>query len=202
MTVMRLPGRGLLVHSPIRATTELVDEVQALGPVAYIVAPNRFHHRFVGGWQQAFPDAATYVAPGLERKRPDLKIAGVLGIAPERGWADGIDQVFWGAFPRRMKSSSSTAPVPPSSQATWLSTWAPAVSRSPASPSGWAESSDVSRPRLSSGCSFATGRRSVTPWPAFWIGPFERVVVAHGEVCEQNGRNELVRGYSWILGAC
>jgi hypothetical protein len=30
--------------------------------------------------------------------------------------------------------------------------------------------------------------------------PFERVVVAHGEVSETGGREELVRGYSWLLG--
>ena len=30
--------------------------------------------------------------------------------------------------------------------------------------------------------------------------PFERVVIAHGEVCEKGGREQLVRGYSWLLG--
>ncbi len=30
--------------------------------------------------------------------------------------------------------------------------------------------------------------------------PFDRVVVAHGEVSEKGGREELVRGYSWLLG--
>ncbi len=30
--------------------------------------------------------------------------------------------------------------------------------------------------------------------------PFDRVVVAHGEVSEKGGREELIRGYSWLLG--
>jgi hypothetical protein len=30
--------------------------------------------------------------------------------------------------------------------------------------------------------------------------PFERVVVAHGEVSEDSGREELIRGYRWALG--
>jgi hypothetical protein len=30
--------------------------------------------------------------------------------------------------------------------------------------------------------------------------PFDRVVVAHGEVSEKGGREELIRGYSWVLG--
>ena len=29
---------------------------------------------------------------------------------------------------------------------------------------------------------------------------FERVVVAHGRVSEKGGREELARGYSWVLG--
>jgi hypothetical protein len=29
--------------------------------------------------------------------------------------------------------------------------------------------------------------------------PFERVVVAHGDVSESDGRAELIRGYSWVL---
>ncbi|MCP4006893.1 MAG: DUF4336 domain-containing protein, partial [bacterium] len=57
MTVVRLPGPKLLLHSPIAATPDLVREVKALGPVAYIVAPNRLHHLFISEWQRACPDA-------------------------------------------------------------------------------------------------------------------------------------------------
>jgi len=30
--------------------------------------------------------------------------------------------------------------------------------------------------------------------------PFERVVVAHGDVSERGGREELARGYAWLPG--
>jgi hypothetical protein len=93
MTVVRLPGGKLLLHSPIAADPDLVREVTALGTVAYIVAPNLLHHLFVGEWQQACPDASTYVAPGLDTKRSDLAIEGVLGDEPEPGWKDEVDQV-------------------------------------------------------------------------------------------------------------
>ena len=53
MTVVRLPDGGLWLHSPVRAAPELVREVQALGPVTCLVAPNKLHHLFVGEWQQA-----------------------------------------------------------------------------------------------------------------------------------------------------
>jgi hypothetical protein len=42
---------------------------------------------------------------------------------------------------------------------------------------------------------FARALGRVLDWP------FERVVVAHGRVSEHGGREELLRGYAWLLGA-
>ena len=30
--------------------------------------------------------------------------------------------------------------------------------------------------------------------------PFERVIVAHGDILETGGREQFVRGYGWVLG--
>jgi hypothetical protein len=72
MTLVRLGDGTLWVHSPIAITDALRAEVDALGKVAHLVAPNLFHHLFVGQWKAAYPDATMWLAPGLERKRPDL----------------------------------------------------------------------------------------------------------------------------------
>ena len=58
MTVVRLPDSKLLIHSPIAVTDELLKEVSALGPVSYLVAPNRLHHLCIESWQKAFPEAS------------------------------------------------------------------------------------------------------------------------------------------------
>ena len=42
MTVVRLPNSELWVHSPIPLTDALAGEVQQLGRVAHLIAPNRF----------------------------------------------------------------------------------------------------------------------------------------------------------------
>ena len=86
MTIVRLSGSKLLLHSPIEETPELVREVRAFGTVAHIIAPNRLHHLFVGEWQEIFPEASTFVAPGLDTKRDDLVITGVLDDEPEPAW--------------------------------------------------------------------------------------------------------------------
>lgn len=121
MTVVRLPDQRLLLHSPIAATPDRVREVEALGPVAYLVAPNRLHHLYIAEWQRACPNAQIYAAPGLETKRPDLATAGVLGDEPEPGWQEVLDQVFLAGFSFANEVVFSTGPAPLSSPATWPS---------------------------------------------------------------------------------
>lgn len=74
MTVVRLPGHKLLIHSPIPmpAGSALLRQVQDLGSVAFIVAPNKMHHLFLAPCAAAFPDAGVHGPRGLARKRPDL----------------------------------------------------------------------------------------------------------------------------------
>lgn len=69
MTVIRLPDDSLLLHSPTRLTPTLRAEVQRLGQVRHLLAPNIAHWTFLREWQQAFPDAVTWAAPGLRNRR-------------------------------------------------------------------------------------------------------------------------------------
>ncbi|MBL1275643.1 MAG: DUF4336 domain-containing protein [Ectothiorhodospiraceae bacterium] len=62
MTIVRLSGGRLLLHSPIKLDSEVVDGVRALGVVSYIVTPNNFHGLFVDEWLSEFPEAEYYTA--------------------------------------------------------------------------------------------------------------------------------------------
>jgi hypothetical protein len=93
MTVVRLADGRLWLHSPIPVSPDLRAELASLGQVAYIVAPNRFHHLYVGQWAAAFPDAIVFGAPGLEEKRRDL-VMRRLGTVAEPEWAHDLGQVF------------------------------------------------------------------------------------------------------------
>jgi hypothetical protein len=72
MTVVRLRDGSLWVHSPISPTSEIVDQLQTIGEVRYVVAPNKSHHLFFLDFVNAFPAAKGFVAEGLDAKRPDL----------------------------------------------------------------------------------------------------------------------------------
>ena len=92
MTVVRLSGGGLFLHSPTPLDSELRAELDALGPVRWVVAPSKVHHFYVGEYR-AFPEAKLYAAPGLPDKRKDIAFDAVLGPEAPEGWAGEIDQV-------------------------------------------------------------------------------------------------------------
>ena len=68
MTVVRVADGGLWLHSPTELSPSLESEVDALGRVRYLVAPNRIHYWWVGKWLAAYPDAMTYAAPGVQQQ--------------------------------------------------------------------------------------------------------------------------------------
>ena len=201
MTVLRLPGSKLMLHSPIAPTPELVREVESLGSVAYLVAPNQLHHLFVGDWQQACPEALLYAAPGLDEKRPDLEIDGLLGDEPEAGWAGTVDQVRVDGFPfanetvfyhepsRTLVATDIAFNIGPSSP--WLTRAFFKASRA----YGRLTPTLVEKLLIRDRAAFRRSLERILEWP------FERVVIAHGDVSESGGREELVRGYEWLLGS-
>lgn len=99
MTIIRLPDGGLWVHSPVACTPDLVAAVEALGPVAALIAPNVFHYAHLADWARAFPQARIYALPGLAAKVPGITFAALdqPGTAP---WLAAIDShvVALGSF--------------------------------------------------------------------------------------------------------
>ncbi|MCP4286254.1 MAG: DUF4336 domain-containing protein [Gammaproteobacteria bacterium] len=65
MTIVRLPGNLLWLHSPVAASVERMDDVDRLGNVKYVVAPNVLHHLFVCEWAKAYPQADLWGPSGL-----------------------------------------------------------------------------------------------------------------------------------------
>lgn len=99
MAVVRLSDGSVWVWSPVALTQELADEVQAIGPVRYIVSPNKIHHLFLQEWAVRWPNARLYAPPGLARKKPELHFYAELDDEPSPSWAMDIDQViFRGSF--------------------------------------------------------------------------------------------------------
>jgi len=90
-TVIDVGGGGLLIHSPVQLpAANLLKSIP--GRVNYIVSPNKLHHKFLGDWKDAFPEAKLYSPPGLEARRPDLQFAKALTDDPEPEWEEVLRQ--------------------------------------------------------------------------------------------------------------
>jgi hypothetical protein len=99
MTVFRLKDGSLIVHSPVPLDPPTQAEVDGIGPVRFVVAPNRYHHLFVAEYARTYPQAKIFGAPGLDLKRRDLRFDAILGQAAPAEWASEIDQTIFQAFP-------------------------------------------------------------------------------------------------------
>jgi hypothetical protein len=95
MTVVRLPGGGVWIHSPVAPDEALMQQVSETGEVRFLIAPNTLHYWWVPDWKARFPDAEVHAVPGLEHAaKRSLKMDCTLGETPPAAWAKAIDQVM------------------------------------------------------------------------------------------------------------
>ncbi|GAB4567707.1 MAG: DUF4336 domain-containing protein [Haliangiales bacterium] len=74
MCIVDVGSGGLLLHSPVPIDDALAAQIEALGAVRYLVAPNLGHHLFVEAAHERYPAAQLCGAPGLGAKKPRLPI--------------------------------------------------------------------------------------------------------------------------------
>ncbi len=99
MAVVRLSGGEVWLWSPIHIDEALRAAIDALGPVAHVVAPNKLHHLYLPEAKRAWPAAKLYAAPGLAARRPAIAFDAELGDVPDPAWAHDVDQaIFHGSF--------------------------------------------------------------------------------------------------------
>lgn len=202
MTVVRLAdGRdgSLWLHSPVVLDATLRAELDALGPVRFVVAPNRVHHLHAGAVAGHYPEARLWVAPGLERKRPDLDYVDLLGDEAPEPWRGQIDQVFFRGRPYE----NEVVFLHRASRTLLLCDLAFNFR------AGTALATRLLMTLIRSYDRFGpskldpllirdreAARKSLETILAW---DFDRVIVAHGDVLEGGGREALCEGYAWLL---
>ncbi|WP_244622976.1 DUF4336 domain-containing protein [Microvirga brassicacearum] len=98
MTVIRLSGGALLLHSPTPFDVRLNDDLEQLGRIEHLIAPNSGHWTFVREWQAHHPDVVTWAVPGL-RERRQVRRSGIrlnhdLGASAPDEWREEIEQII------------------------------------------------------------------------------------------------------------
>jgi hypothetical protein len=89
MTVVRLDDGALALLSPVPIDDALAAELEALGAVGHVIAPNSLHHLHVEAALQRFPEARLWGPKALEKKHPQLRFE-PLGAGWERAAGDAL----------------------------------------------------------------------------------------------------------------
>lgn len=95
MTVIRLDDGTLWVHSPIALNPYLKEQIDQLGDVCFLIAPNHLHHLFVGEWQAQYPQALTYGTAQVIKKRQDLRFENSLAESATFPWDEEIEHLLF-----------------------------------------------------------------------------------------------------------
>ncbi len=199
MTVIRLSGERLLLHSPVPLDAALRAELDALGRVSYVVAPNRLHHLYAGNVGRDYPAARLWIAPGLDRKRPDLAYVAVLDDDPPEEWCDEVRQIFFRGRPYENEVVFLHA----GSRTLVLCDLAFNFGPTAAAPTRWLMKllrsyghfgpSTLDPLLIRDRGAARESLERILAWD------FDRVVVAHGDILESGGREALRAGYAWLL---
>ena len=198
MTVIRLSGGRLLLHSPLPLDAALRAELDALGRVACAVAPNRLHHLYAGDVVRAYPEARLWVAPGLPEKRPDLVHAGVLGDEAPAEWRGELEQAFFRGRPYE----NEVAFFHPATRTLILcdlafnfgprDAWPTRVLMSLLRSYGKLGPSKLDPLLIRDRAAARASLERILAWD------FDRVIVAHGDVQESGGYVLMRDGYAWL----
>lgn len=202
MTVVRLRNGSLWLHSPLAPSREKCRALDALGPVACLVAPNICHYSDLQGMHVAYPDARIWGAPRPPRRCKHLKSlsfeAELNDLAPPI-WADDFDQslfrasalmkeiVFCHRASRTLILTDLIAPLGQDS---------PPFTRYMARVSDVFGADAPQPPERLSLRDKSAARESlerVLSWD------FERIIFVHGNIVPSGGKDALREAFSWLL---
>ncbi|MEO8843757.1 MAG: DUF4336 domain-containing protein [Kofleriaceae bacterium] len=202
MTVIRLRSGELLLHSPCAFDDSLAADVASLGRVAAIIAPGNLHWLHVRSCKQAFPDAATYACPGVEKRAKGLTFDFVLGDDAPALWADELSHVvlqgtrimrevaFFHHATRTLILVDLVENFTPATSGTnwFLRTAFRALGM-------WNRPSPAPEYRFAWGdkALVREGLERILAWD------FERVILSHGDIIERDAKQVLARAWRTVL---
>lgn len=200
MAIIRLSTGGLLVWSPVALAPGLKAEVDALGVVTFIVAPNRAHHLFVGEWARAYPEARLFGSESLQRKQADIAWHGALQDEPDAGWSTDVDQVVVRGnlgdvetvFFHRASATVIFTDLIQHFERDWFKGWRALVARLDLMSAPEAEVPRKFRLAFIGSRAARDSIRQILQWP------IERVLMAHGEPVMQEGHEFVAQRFRFL----
>lgn len=201
MAVMRLGDGGLFVWSPTQHSANLKREVDALGPVRCIIAPNSLHHLFILDWKTAYPSARLFAAPGLQKRRADIAFDAELADAPPPEWSGVLDQVIVRGnaitqevvFFHRASNTVLFTDLLQHFEKGWFRGWRGVVAKLDRLTAPQAEVPQKFRVAFTDRKAARAALTRILAWPA------EKVLMAHGAPVTANGAAFIRRAFRWLI---
>jgi len=205
MTVVRLNSGAVWLHSPTQWSEGLQRDLENLGPIRHLIAPNPFHWGFIRDWSAHCPNARVAAAEGTKSrwlvriKGPaiDTEIAG----SPLPDWSDDFEQlivrgrivfrevVFMHRASRTAILTDLIANLDPHKLASWQRPGVSAVgSLAPVGRAPWYARKDY---RLNRAQAAPAVERLIAMNP-------QRVIFSHGEWFTQDGATRLAASLRWL----
>lgn len=196
-TVIRLSDRSVWLHSPGPLTPALREWFEKNGPPAAIVAPSLLHHGFVVENARAFPQARVYGPPGFEAK---TGIAAALLDGTSTPWVNDLASRMVAGCPKMnelvfLHGRSRTLIL--TDLAFNFHEVAGFGTRLFLRLNGVLGKFRASRLGRSYYFEDHAALRASVEQILAW--DFDRIVVAHGDVVERDGREIFRRGFDWLL---
>lgn len=203
MTIVRLPGGSLWLHSPTEPDEALFQSIGKLGPIGFLIAPNTLHYWWIPDWKERFPSAQVYAVPGLEPSaKRRLPAQAMLSNAPPPAWAGVIDQVLIvgdllteAVFFHRPSRTLILTDLIENFETNQIRSW---FYRKLISWSGAADP-DGKAP-IDMQLSFYRWRKPLRAAVEKMIAwKPQRIILAHGRWYDKNAEAELRRAFRWVL---
>jgi hypothetical protein len=200
MAVIQLTDGALFVWSPVSLSDVLRREVEALGPVRFLIAPNSLHDRFIAEWKHAYPEARVYAAPGLRRRGDDLGRPVELGETPPPEWSAEIDQAPMRGnlittevlFFHRPSATLLVTDLIQHFAPTWFTGWRAVIAKLDLMSAPEPEVPRKFRVAFVDRSVARRGLERVLSWP------IERVVMAHAKPVPAEGHAFVRRAFRWL----
>lgn len=206
MTVILRSDNSLLLISPIQIDNHLREQLDSLGTVKYIIAPNLFHHLYLEPCQKLYPQAELIAPLGIETKQPKVVISktfekdkidfnGELEYIPFQG--------FQALIPPKIVSLNEIVFFHPQSQTLILTDSAfnfdrnfPFITQLAARILSCYQSlqpSILEKVAIKDREILSKSIAQILAWD------FQRIIIAHGNIVEKDAKKQLTEGYEWFL---
>ncbi len=201
-TIIALDQGGLFVHSPGPLTEATKDFMAGLGTVSVILAPGTYHHLYLQEWSDFYPQAETFICPGLERRIPALKQFRILEAGGTYPWSGEMDHLstqgswivnevaFFHRTTRTLLLVDLIENFTDRSEADWmLKFWLKLVFRM------WNHPKPA--PEYQLGWRDRKKAREVFENILRW--DFQKIILAHGDLIDRDGREVARKAWASVL---